>query len=204
VSLKEHGLLFWTVVGVSALLVASPMLNRLLVYPRTEFFTEFWILDANRRTEDYPFNVTSNHNYSVSLRVANHLGYCAYYLIEAKLRNQTEPAPTSFGPVENRVPSSLPSLFNITGFVADEAVWEQPLTFSLDYELNETPLRVELNSLTLNDVVLDVKGHTMAWDSNKNAFLGNLFFELWIFNETLSDFQYHARFVGLWLNMTTS
>jgi uncharacterized membrane protein len=128
-SLHEYRVTFVVVTGVMALIVASPALSRLLVYPRTEFFTELWILGPNHRAEDYPFNITRNHSYSVFLGVSNRLGYCAYYLVEVKFRNLTQSAADSF----NRTPSSLPSLFNITAFVADESVWEQQLTFSFNY-----------------------------------------------------------------------
>jgi hypothetical protein len=201
---REYGLLFWTVVGVLALLVASPVLSRILVYPRTEFFTELWILDASHRAENYPFNISRSQNYSVFLGIGNRLGYCAYYVVQVKFRNQSQPAPTSFGPIEERVPSNLQSLFNVTAFVADETVWETPLAFSFDYGYNETLSQVEFYGLTLNDVVLDMEGYTINWDSEKRGFFGNLFFELWIYNSDVSKCQYHGRFVDLRLNMTVS
>ncbi len=201
-NLRECGLFFWTVVGVLALLLASPVLSRILVYPRTEFFTELWIFDANHRTEDYPFNISRNQNYSIFLGIGNRLGYCAYYVVQVKFRNQTQPAPTSFGPIENRVPSSLPSLFNITAFVADETVWETQLTFSFDFQYNETVSQIEFGSLRLNEIPLNMNGYTIAWDSEREGFYGHLFFELWIYNDTASSFQYHGRFVNLRLNMT--
>jgi hypothetical protein len=204
VKVGEYGVLFWTVVGVLALLVASPALSRLLVYPRTEFFSELWLLGPDHMAENYPYNVTRSQDYSVYLGIGNHLGYTAYYLVEVKFRNQTQPAPTSFGPVENRTPSSLPSLFSIPAFVADENVWELPLTFSFDYEYNAAASRVEFRSLTLNSIVLDMRGYVTAWNSTNKDFYGNLFLELWLYNETMSGFQYHARFVNLRLNMTGS
>ena len=200
--LREYGLLFCTIVGVLALLVASPVLSRILFFPRTEFFSELWILDANHGTEGYPFNISRNQNYSVFLGVGNSLGYCAYYVVEVKFRNQTQEAPTSFGPIESRSQSSLPSLFNITAFVADEETWKLPLTFSFDYGYNETLSQIEFYGLTLNDVVLNMEGYTINWDSEKRGFFGNLFFELWIYNSDVSEFQYHGRFVSLKLNMT--
>ena len=203
-SLEEHRVVFMVVTGVLVLLVASPALSRLLVFPRTEFFTELWILDSNHRAEDYPFNVTRNHSYSVFLGVGNRLGYCAYYLVEVKFRNQTQSAPTSFGPVGDRTPSSLPALFNINAFVEDEGVWELPLTFSFDYGYNETLSRIEFYGLMLNDVALDMRGYAIAWNSTNNEFRGFLFFELWIFDATTYGFQYHERFVSLRLNMTGS
>lgn len=201
-NVNEYRVLFLVVTGVLALLVASPAMSRILVYPRTEFFTELWILDANRRAEDYPFNIARNYNYSIFLGIGNRLGYSAYYLVEVKVRNQSQPAPTSFGPIENRTPSILPSLFNITAFVADEQVWDLPLTFSFDYGYNETLSQVEFYSLTLNGVALNLNDYLVVWDSSRKGFLVNLFLELWIYNDNLSDFQYHGRFVGLWLNMT--
>ena len=199
-SLGEYRVLFLVVTGILELVVASPALSRLLVLPRTEFFTELWVLGPDHMAEDYPFNITCNQSYGVFLGIGNRLGYCAYYLVEVKFRNLTQSAPDSF----NRTPSSLPSLFNITAFVADEGVWELPLTFSFDYGYNETLLQVELHSLTLNDVALDMKNYMVAWDSEKKEFSGYLFFELWIYNKIIGNFQYHERFLRLRLNMTSS
>ena len=199
-SLGDYRVLFLVVTAVLALIVASPALSRLLVLPRTEFFTELWILGPDRMAEDYPFNVSRNQDYGVFLGVGNRLGYCAYYLVEVKFRNLTQSAADSF----DRTASSLPSLFNITVFVEDEGVWELPLTFSFDYDYNETVLMVEFSSLTLNDVALDMRSYTVAWNSTNNGFFGDLFFELWIYNDAVSGFQYHERFVNLRLNMTGS
>jgi len=202
-SLKEYGVLYWVVVGVLALLVASPFLSRVLIYPRTEFFTELWILDSNHRAENYPFNITRNQEYTFNLGIGNHLGYCAYYLVQVKFRNQSQEAPASFGPIENRAPSSLPPLFNIAVFVADEQVWETPITFSFDYVWDEEFSQVEFSGLRLNDVWLNMSGYSASWDSEKKGFFGYLFFEVWLYNSSANAFQYHGRFVSLKLNMTT-
>jgi len=186
------------VVAVSALLVASPALSRLLVWPRTEFFTELWILGPNHMAEDYPYNVSRHENYSVFLGIGNRLGHLAYYGIAVKFRNQTQPAANSF----NRTFSSLPALYNISAFVPDEQVLELPLTFSLNYSYNDVLSRIEFHSLTLNSVLLNLTNCTATWDSGRNEFMGNLFFEAWIYNSTVGDFQYHERFVSLRLNMT--
>jgi uncharacterized membrane protein len=148
--------------------------------------------------QDYPFNVSSGQSYTVTLGIGNQLGYCAYYLVEVKFLNESEVAPNSF----SFTPSPVPSLFNVTAFVADEAVWEERLTFSLDYAVNETLLRANFQSLVLNGAVLDLSGLTASWNATRSMFPGNLVFELWLFNSTDSSFQYHQRFVNLWLNMT--
>jgi hypothetical protein len=40
------------------------------------------------------------------------------------------------------------------------------------------------------------------WDSESHGFLFQLFFELWLYDLASQGFQYHNRFVGVWLNMT--
>jgi hypothetical protein len=199
-SYREYSVFFMIATGILALFVASPALSRLLVFPRTEFFTEFWILGPNHRAEGYPFNIARNNNYSVFLGIGNRLGYCAYYVVEVKFRDQTQPAPNSF----NRTSSGLPSLFSIAAFVADEETWELPLAFSFDYRYNETLAQVKFRNMTLNEISLDMSDYTIVWDSGNSGFLGNLFFELWIYDAATSGFRYHERYVGLWFNMTIS
>jgi len=196
--LHEYRVPFMVAIGILTLLVASPALSRLLAYPRTEFFTEMWLLGPNHTAEGYPFNITSGQSYNVFLGIGNHLGYCAYYVVEAKFRNQTQSAPNSF----NRTSSSLTSLFSIPAFVADQGTWELPVTFSFDYKYNPTLTQIELYKMTLNGVDLDMHNYSIALDSKNNSFLGNLFFELWLYNMTSTSFQYHNRFVGIWLNIT--
>lgn len=196
--IQKYGASFWIVVAVAALIVASPALSHVLVWPRTEFFTELWLLGPGHMAEDYPFNISRGQDYSVYLGVANNLGYCAYYVVEVKFRNESMPAPSSF----NQTSSNMPSLFNLTVFVADQAVWEKPLTFSFDYGFNETLLRVEFYSLTVNDVALGLNGLSTAWNGTTRRFYGNLVFELWLHDSAGSGFVYNERFVDLKLNMT--
>jgi hypothetical protein len=199
---RDYQVLFLVVVAVSALLVASPALSRLLVWPRTEFFTELWILGPNHMAEDYPYNVSRYENYSIYLGLGNHLGYCAYYLVEVKFRNESQPEPISFGPIENRTPSSLPSLFNITAFVADQQVWEKQLSFSFDYGYKPLLSGIDYRNMEFNGVTLSLDQYSSAWNSTRSEFPGELLFEAWIYNTTLGNFQYHQRFVSLHLNMT--
>lgn len=194
--LREYEVAFIVVTAIVALIVASPALSRILVFPRTEFFTEMWLLGPNNTAEDYPFNLTSGQNYTVNLGLANSLGYAAYYVVEVKFRNETEPGPT------NSTASSLPSLFNITAFVADQGSWQIPLTFGFNYSVNESVPLVSFYNMTFNDVTLDLTGQTAAYNTTRSGFYGNLFFELWIYDTTLNSFQFNQRSVWLWLNMT--
>jgi hypothetical protein len=192
-NLDELRVTFIVVTAVLMLLVASPALSYVLVYPRTEFFTELGLLGREHMAEDYPFNVSRGQSYTVYLGVGNQLGYCAYYVVEVKFRN-------SF----NRTPSGLPPLLNITAFVADESVWEQNVTFSFDYSFNETLSIVEFNSLALDDVTVRLDGLSTLWNASTSRFYGDLIFELWLYSSTIHDFVYHERFVDLKLNMTSA
>jgi uncharacterized membrane protein len=196
--LREYKAFFLIVTAVFALLAASPAIQRFLVLPQTEFFTEMWLLGPEHAAENYPFNITRNTNYDVFLDVANHLGHVAYYLIQVKFRNQTQSAADSF----NRTASSLPSLCNITCFVGDKESWELPVVFSFDYEYNDNLSQVTFSRLILNNNVLSINEYSAVWDPQKNGFFGNLFFELWLYNDTSNAFQYHERSVSLWCNMT--
>jgi hypothetical protein len=202
-NLSEYKVLFIVVTVVVALFVASPVLSRVLVYPRTEFFSEMWLLGPNHKAEGYPYNISRGQNYTVFLGIGNQLGYCAYYVVEVKFRNETQSAPSSFGPIENRTPSSMPSLFNISAFVADEQDWELPLAFSLDYEVSLDRSQVMFHNLTLNDEILGLEGYSMAWNSTRKVFFGNLMFELWIYDAQATALSYHSRFVDLKFNMTS-
>jgi hypothetical protein len=202
-NLSEYKVLFIVVTAVVALFVASPVLSRVLVYPRTEFFSEMWLLGSNHTAEGYPYNISRGQNYTVFLGIGNQLGYCAYYVVEVKFRNETQSAPSSFGPIENRTPSSMPSLFNISAFVADEKDWELPLAFSFDYEVSLDRSQVMFHNLTLNNEILGLEGYSTAWNSTRTVFFGNLMFELWIYNAQATALSYHSRFVDLKFNMTT-
>jgi hypothetical protein len=202
-NLDEYRLTFIAVTAIIMLLVASPALSRLLVYPQTEFFTEMWLLGPNHTAEDYPYNVTSGQNYTIYLGLGNHLGYCAYYLVGVKFRNETQSGPSSFGPIENHTPSSLPSLFNITAFVADEQNWELPVSFSFDYGVSLDKSSVVFQNLTLNNQVLNLEGYVTAWNATRSFFYGNLVFELWICDAHATALSYNGRFVDLKFNMTS-
>jgi len=200
VNLDDYKAIFITITFVSALLVASPALSRVLVYPKTEFFTELWILDSNHKAENYPFNISNNQNYSIYLGIGNRLGYCTYYMVQVKFRNDSQSAPTSFGTIEKRTPSSLQSLYNFTVFVADKSIWENTLTFS--FHFHENASRVEVDSLVLNRLPLNLNNQVVTWNPSRSGYYGFLFFELWLYNSAISTFNYHGRYVGLWLNMT--
>jgi hypothetical protein len=223
--LLQYKAVFLTATAILALLTASPALQKVLVYPQTEFFTEFSLLGPQHTAENYPYNITSNGNYRVFLGVTNHLGSCAYYVVEVKFRNQTQSAPDSF----NRTNSSLEPLYSVNFFVPDKESWEMSLVFSLNYSFDEvtrtvyrnvsvsipngnvtyqqvpetvTLERANFGYLKLNDYTMSLQGLSSDFDPETHEFFGNLVFELWIYDATTSSFVYHERYVDLKLNMT--
>jgi len=182
---------------VFVLLAASPALSLVVSFPRGgESFSELWLLGPNHMAADYPFNVQAGEEYSLFLGVGNHLEHSAYYLVCAKFRNQTQPLPNA----SSLEPSSLSSIYEFQFLIADDDVWETPVTFEiLDASVHGDSVVVE--NVSINDRAFQV-GCSLAWDSDNSGFYFQLFFELWLYNSERSSFEFHDRFVGIWLNMT--
>jgi len=199
-ALQQYKTLLLVVTVVLALFVASPAIQQLVAVPQTTYFTELSIFGAYHNAT-YPYNITVGQSYPLYINVDHHLGSCAYYLIEVKFRNQTQSAPDSF----NYTSSDMPSLGNISFCVANNQALELPIDISFQYklDLNNTD-QLDMQNIIVNGFSLSVSPTTtIAWDSQRIGYYGNLFFELWIFNDTANAFQYNQRYVSLWLNMTT-
>lgn len=181
---------------VGILLLASPTLGTFLRLPEGERFSELWILGSGHMAEDYPFNVKAGEKYSLYLGVGNHMGSSMYYVVYVKFRNQTEALPDAGG----GEPSSLPPLYEFRFFIEDGENWEAPLSFSF-YNVSFFGDRCFVGSLMLNGVSLNVN-KLAFWDANYTGYYYQLFFELWIYDVEAKAFQFHNRFVGVWLNMT--
>jgi len=195
-TLDEYRTLFITVTMVLLLIGASPTLSFVLTFPGGEKFSELWILGPEHMAENYPFNVEVGKEYSVFVGVGCHMSGSTYYAVYAKFRNQTQPLPNATA----NVASPLPPLYEFQAFVADGLTWESQVNFTiLDAfrQGNSTFMRY----LSINDIVFEVNSTTM-WDSEYKGFFYQLFFELWMYDDAVTEFCYHNRFVGLWLNMT--
>jgi hypothetical protein len=59
-----------------------------------------------------------------------------------------------------------------------------------------------VGNVSINGVAFSVDSFSM-WDSENNGFYYQLFIELWLYNIASHSFQYHNRFVAIWLNMTS-
>lgn len=193
-ALQQYKMLLLVVTVVSALFVASPAVQHLLVVPQTDYLTEFSILGPYQNST-YPYNIASGRNYTLYLDITNRLGSCAYYAVETKFRNETQSAPDTF----NSTSSTLPPLGNFSFIVADKQTLELPISVTFNYQLNESGSnRISIQSIMLNNLPLSTTT-TLSYDSVKKGFYGNLFFELWIYNDTANTFQYNHRYVSLWL-----
>ncbi len=184
----------------AALLVASPGIQQLLSLPQPDKLTEFWLLGPNHDTS-YPSNVTSGQNYRLYIDTSNHLGSVAYYVVEIKFANETQSSPDSF----NHTSSSQPALGSLNFFVADNKTYELPVDVSFQYQVNENnPSILNMNSININGAQISTNSTSVINDNiARDGFYGNLIFELWIYNGTTSNLQYHERYVNLWLKFTT-
>lgn len=197
--LSQYKTVILVVTAALALLIASPSIQQVLVYPQTDNFTEFWMFGPNHDAS-YPGNVTVNQNYRIYLDVTNHLGTATDYKVEIKFRNQTQSGPDSF----THTNSDMPALSSIAMVAADNQTTETPLDISFQYHtVNGTTSTLVIDNITVNGFALDASKTKIAYDKEKGGFYGNLFFELYIYNGTTNAFQYHQRYLSLWLKMNT-
>ena len=195
--LRRYKSLILIVCLAAALLVASPALQQLVSLPKTDDLTEFWLLGPNHNGV-YPSNVTADQNYRLYLGTSNHLGSCAYYVVEIKFANQTQSSPDSF----NHTSSTQPALSSLTYFVAQNESYEVPLDISLQYQANDkNPALVDMKGVTVNGEELSLNTTSVAFDISKGGFFGNLIFELYLYNQTTNNMEYNQRYLNLWLKL---
>lgn len=181
---------------VLSLIILSPTLAMVIPFPSGEQFSELWILGPERMLEGYPFNVSPDESYKVYLGVGNQMGDLGYYRVYVKFRNESEPLPNSTA----GVPSSLEPVFEYDVFLRNNETWEREVSFSFeDVSFEGDVCRV--SKVLIGEYAVDVS-KTAVWNETSNAFYYQLFFELWLYNATVSGFQFHNRWVGLWLNMS--
>lgn len=196
-NLEECRTVFATGSLILMLIVAAPTLSLIVRFPGgIERFSELWVLGPDLMAQEYPFNIQVNSTYNIFVGMGNHMGASSYYLLDVKFRNQTQPLPDTL----NSKPSPLPPLYEYKAFVKDGETWEKTLKFSvLEALLCDDSAFV--SRISINDVVFSVNV-SAKWDSEHKGFYYQLFFELWLYNLTARSFQFHNRFVWIWLNMT--
>jgi len=182
---------------IALLLAALPAVSVLVTFPEvSERFSELWLLGPGHMEEDYPFNIIAGESYSVYLGIGNHMGSSAYYAVYIKFRNQTQPLPNATA----STPSSLPVLHEIRTFVQDNETWEKLVTFSVT-NASRSETQSSINRLVINDRSVWTNS-SAVWDSERDGFYYQLFFELWIYDTASKNLRFHSKFVTMWLNMT--
>jgi uncharacterized membrane protein len=178
------------------LIFLSPTLALIIPLPEGQEFSELWILGPTHIMGDYPFNVSIGSNYHVFLGVGNQMGRLEYYLVKVKLRNQSESMPdSSLG-----VPSELPATYEYQLFLRDNSTWETEFTFSLR-DVSSKGSVGRISTIVINGYALSVD-KVATQDESDGGFYYELFFELWIYNATISDFQFHNRYAGFWVRIS--
>lgn len=196
--IQNYRSLILVVTVVLALIVASPAIQQVALTSSTTPLTELSIFGSYHNAT-YPFNVTVGQSYTLYLNVHNRLGSSTYYMVEVKFRNETQSAPDGF----SQTNSALPSLGNISFCVANNQELELPITVSFVYNLDSNnPNQLDMQTMAVDGFPLSLSQTTISWDPQDAGFYGNLFFELWVFNNTANAFQYNQRYVNLWLNLT--
>jgi len=197
VNLEEYRTVFAVGSLILILVGSAPTLSLFVPFSgEGERFSELWILGPGHMAEDYPFNVEANETYRVFVGVGNHMGCSAYYVVYVKFRSQSEPLPNATA----GTPSPLPPLCEYRVFLEEGESWEAPLTFSFSgVSFFENQSLVE--SCIMNDAAFRVDKLAL-WDGENDGYYYQVFIELWIYDAESYAFQFHNRFVGIWLNMT--
>lgn len=185
--------------SMSLIIIATlPTLGTVMSIPSNrERFSELWLLDAQHGAVNYPLNVRVDKIYGpVYLGVGNHMGYPEYYLIYVKFRNQTQQPPSGIA----SEPSPLLPLYEYRFFLKDGKTWETLLNFAIR-DVSPQKDYILVDNISINGMTFLVNCPS-TWDYENKGFYYQLFFELWIYNSANSEFQFHNRFVGMWLNMT--
>lgn len=181
---------------ICILVLASPILLPFIPKRSRESFSEIYLLGSNQMAENYPSKVKPGEVYSIFLGVGNHMGASAYYAIHLKIKDKSEDPPDP----RNNLPSPIPMICDYHVFLSDGEVWEKPLNFSLNFNFSDS------SHCILKEIIVNGERYTVnkliLWDSEKNGFFINMFFEMWIYSSRTKSFSFHNRFVGIWLNMT--
>jgi uncharacterized membrane protein len=183
---------------ILSFIILSPILSSIIAFPEGESFSELWLLQSNHVIESGSLNVSTGKSNTVYLGVANHMGKLEYYKVYVKFRLQNEPLPNSV----TEMHSPLEPIFEYHLFLPNNGTWEEEFSFSfkdVSFERNIS----QVSTLSINDRDLNME-KIVVWDENNMGFYCQMFFELWIYNSITSSFQFHNRYVSLWLNLTAT
>jgi hypothetical protein len=196
VNLKSIKLIYFVACVGLCLVILSPTLLGIFSFPEREGFSSIWVLGADRRFGDYPFMVSAGEINTVYVGVENYMGGVKYYLVYVNLRSQTDPWPGDTAVL----PDDLVPVSEYRVFLRNGESFEKEISFSFT-EVSFDGNVSRVLGLSIDGRFVDVEKESV-WDSENNVFFYQLFFELWIYNPEISDFEFHNRSVGFWLNLS--
>lgn len=194
---KFFRFLFQVGAFILVLVAVSPVFNSINVsLGSNERHSQFILLDSNGRVGDYPLNVQTRKDYTFFVKIVNNLEQSTYYRIFVKLRNQSSIVN------EGGTVNEINFLYESRVLVDDGDFLEIPFQFKI---LN---ISSSDNFLIIEKVFLNGKPSNIDcssdWDSKKDGFYFQLFFELWRYDVLVGDFIYDDKTVGFWFNVNPS
>lgn len=192
--LSDYRNLFVVCSLVLSFFAITPAISVFVPFYVEERFSELSILGPTQMAEEYPFEVGVNVEERLFVTVNNQMGESSYYMVYVKFRNLTQPMPSS------TVPSMLDPLYEFRVFLLSGEKWEGVIRFKFLEVLRRDDV-VQVSRMSINNVIFELDSSS-GWDSDYSGFYFQLFLELWRYDMASRSFKYHARFVGVWLNMT--
>jgi len=178
---------------LAAFLIVGEFNGVFSVFNQREQFSEIYVLAPNGMAEGYDYLLEPNEDLFLVVGVGNHMGSKKQYLVSGKICEQNY-VPNSI------TPSNRSQFFQNQVSLEDEEQNEFPVTFRL-LQVDKLDDSVYISIISVNNEIVTVNS-TSSWDSEKMGFLFQLFFELWIYDDSISDFTYDNRFVKLWINVS--
>ena len=191
-------LIYVAVCAVLIFIVLWPTLALFVDVPQSEKFSELYVLGQDRTFESIPSDISVGTEYKVIVGTGNHMSDVEYYSVRFKLRNQTEVS----NDVQSGGPSSVDAVEDYRFFLVNEDVREADFVFAFE-NVSISGDVSRISALSINSQLVNV--NTIASRGNEdNGFLYQMLFELWIFNSTTLNFQFHDRSSWFWVNVTSS
>jgi hypothetical protein len=175
---KLFYVLFCTVLGF---VIFLPTIFSVLTLPSGEGFSQLWLLGSN--------HIIGNGDFDVSM------GALEFYTVYVKLGNLSDPLPNRAA----GLPSPLQPIFEYNLFLKNGEEFEKELVFSFeDVSFEDNICRISRLSIDDHDVQVD---KIVVMNQLSGVFSCQLIFELWFYNTTTSNFQFHNRSVWFWVNL---
>ena len=197
-NLSDFKLLYVCLCVIVGIIILTPTLALFIQFPGGETFSELWLFGSDVQSEagNFPFNVSVNQVYNVSIGIRNHMSKVEYYKVLVKLKNQTDLWPSD----KDRIPSSLNPITEYRLLLRNGDSWEQEVLFSFDDVFFGDNASV-ISKITVSGDSFNIE-KSATWDPQGQGYYYQLFFELWRYNDAVSTFQYDNRFVSIALNVT--